>query len=271
MMRLSWPFSKRSNRLVGQQKVGMPLRFSVTTHQFPWKYVLAGFFVLALLVVGSVLFYQKFFAISAITIDQVVMVKPSIVPVANLKKAAQYPIGSSLVTFDVQKYKDKLLQQFPSLSAIRVQKVYPRTLTMTWEQRIPVCILITPSGSYLVDRQGLLFAQAPQDMQGIRLPSLTAQETKAHKLGEKVSIQGVVLGVYLAKNLHTTTPQLEQMVLHDGQLDVHFSSPPLVYINDSKSPEVAVKTLQVLFETFGKDNRYPNIVDLRYDRPVLRY
>jgi hypothetical protein len=100
------------------------------------------------------------------------------------------------------------------------------------------------------------------------LPTLQA-DTKP-QLGKRVSASGVELGLAIVSSLRSSTPALERVSLHDGQLDITLSGPPLIMIKDSKHPAEVIPQLQALLAKFAADHQYPAQVDMRFDRPVLR-
>jgi hypothetical protein len=160
-----------------------------------------------------------------------------------------------------------MLKRYPSLSTVSIQRHWPDGLELTFLPRVPLCQLVTPSGVYLVDRGGMVFARLPQPVN--TLPSLRASSQPA--VGQPVSTMGVRLGLQLVTGLRSIQPMVTGVNLHDDQLDIQLSGPPLLLVDAHASSEEVLLQIQVMLAKFASENRYPVQVDMRYDRPVLKY
>lgn len=230
------------------------------------RWVWTGFLLVAIIIFVWWAMSTKFLTIKRVVIVDQVHVTPQVVPLEQLGQSADKWRGKWLWA-DTKKLQSTMLKQFPALASASVSTRFPDTLELRFLPRVALCQLITPTGIYLVDRTGIIFARLDKPT-GV-LPTLQAATRPV--VGKQVSATGVTLGLAIVSAIRNTEPSLQQVSLHDGQLDIKLAGPPLIYIDDNRQPDDVIPELLALLRRFAADNRYPIEVDMRFDRPVLRY
>jgi hypothetical protein len=264
--RLSLPFVPR--HFQRSQKFPIPL---VPRR---WKLVLPLRVILgAMLLIGIGFGVRAFiqahvFMVKHVTISDVVPIRPNVVPVVDLTRQADKMMHQSMLFLSEDYQSTALPKRYPMLHDVTIKRQFPDTVLVDYQQRLPTCRVVTSEGVFLVDHDGLLFAKIDPALV-TPLPTVTVEVGKTHAVGQIVSARGLLLALNLVENLRG--PAFQQLSLHDGQLDVHFAQPPLVMISDDKDPKMVVAQLRTLLATFVQDKKTPSEVDMRFDRPVLRY
>jgi hypothetical protein len=242
--------------------------FSVRSRRFfkfrRWIWVSLA--VLIVLVGSWWLIHDRFLTIKHVDVIQQVEVQPKVVPMAAIQKSLESQQGKWL-WLNTTSLSQRMLQQFPSLASVQIISHFPDKLEVDLLPRVPLCQLITPSGVFLVDRQGFIFARLDTMADHLLQLKISSQP----EIGKRLSTNGLKLGLVLITTLRTTSPALQQINLHDGQLDVQFEGRLLVMVADTQKSEVVLPQLLALLHDFVTQNKLPVEVDMRYDRPVLRY
>lgn len=224
--------------------------------------------VAAVLVLSVIMWLvsSKFMTVKKVTVVDQVRVLPDVVSVNAITNETKTWQGRWLWT-NTHKLEQTILTRYPTVASVEVSSHFPDQLMVTVLPRIPLCQLVTPDGSYLVDRHGFIFARLTQPVD--YLPML--QASAKPKVGTTVSTVGLGLGLALISNLRSAQPSLQQVSLHDQQLDVVLDGPPLIMVADSRPSQQVISEINALLKTFAQEQKYPKTVDMRFDRPVLTY
>ena len=232
-----------------------------------WVWIILGVVLIGVLVAGWQLAQTRLFKIESVQVIQLVGVKPAVVPNDQLQRLASGVQGESLLLLSEKELIDDWLTRMPTLESIYVEKEFPDKLIIQYVPRVAFSQLVSPSSAYLVDRDGYLFAKnEPVDY----LPKvMTDQEDVA--VGKKTSAKGVRLAQQLIEGLRNTSPRLVNVLLRNGVLEVAMTGDPRLLISESRSARPTLLELETLFAKFAQEEKFPKEVDMRYDRPVLRY
>jgi hypothetical protein len=184
----------------------------------------------------------------------------------DIQTYASRQIGTWL-WLDRQGFDKSLLSKYPALRQADSAIQLPDKLSIAVLPRVPLCQLVTPSGIYVVDREGFVFAR----LQSIdsKLPQIKAN--KQPSIGSSISSQGLTLGLRLITGLRSNQPALQGIDLHDGQLDVRLAGPPLIMVSDDVQAEVVLAQIKALMDKFNNEHHFPQQLDMRFERPVIRY
>jgi cell division septal protein FtsQ len=223
--------------------------------------------LLVALAVGSWYGAQTyFFTIDDVSIVEQVGVQPKVVPVKELRQLADGLKGDSLWLLSEQSLRTVWLERFPTIERITVEKRYPGTLVISYVPRVAFCQLVAPNGTYLVDRDGFIFAKSSHPT----LPKLATNEILAG-VGKQTSARGVKLGLNLVDGLRNAEPRVVDVLLRGNQLDITLTGDPKIYISDTRSAGPSLLEIKALLFKFKQENRYPKELDLRFERPLIRY
>src|SRR5690606_30747768 len=193
-------------------------------------------------------------------------VQPDVVPRDQMSKLAKLIEGTSLLTLDVERMDKEWREKLTSVTVFEIINKYPQTLEVRYTPRAAYSQLASPDGVFLADRNGYIFAEASSTA----LPKLTT-DASVSEVGKTASAEGIMLGMYLIKGLRNTTPRLQSIVLEEGQLEVKLASSTLILINEERDAVPTTEQIQTLLAKFEQDKKYPKEIDMRFDRPVLRY
>ncbi|MDK2970780.1 MAG: cell division protein FtsQ [Candidatus Sumerlaeota bacterium] len=90
----------------------------------------------------------------------------------------------NLVTFNVRDAEQRLASH-PSIYHARVRKAYPNRVEVLVYERREEAVLVTSTGAYLADIDGVLFARASgRELLDSRLPLLTVPDTMTFEAGD---------------------------------------------------------------------------------------
>ena len=232
-----------------------------------WVWIIVGLALIGALVLGWQLIQSRLFKVESVQVVQLVGVKPAVVPNDQLQRLANGMQGESLLLLNDKKLTDDWLTRMPTLESMYIQKEYPNKLIIQYVPRVAYSQLVSPSSAFLVDRKGYIFAKNdPVDY----LPKVMIDQEDI-AVGQNTSAKGVRLAQQLVEGLRNTNPRLVNVLLRNGVLEVSMTGDPRLLISESRSAKPTLLELETLFSKFAQEEKFPKEVDMRYDRPVLRY
>lgn len=210
--------------------------------------------------------HQQHFSVDHISIRRQVETEPHVVPEDQLARLTDPLKGSSMVLLDESRLEAEWLSRFPSIESIDIVRNFPNELEVRYIPKVAYTQLVASDSTYLVDRKGFVFAEASLST----VPTLTTDSVEI-EIGKVTSAKGVKLGLLLVEGLRGIEPTLKEIILRQQELEVVLARQPKILVSVDRNAEVVIAELTSLLHKFAKDESYPKEVDLRYQRPVLRY
>jgi cell division septal protein FtsQ len=174
----------------------------------------------------------------------------------------------SIFLIDKNKMNRDLLNQFPAISEITINKKYPETLNIKVTERKPLgvfCPSESNNGCFSIDQGGVIFDSSivPTEDTTIVRQNIGANQIWA---GEKVLDQKIINAIYLIqekmKNDYKITLK-EAVIKSTSRMDVYTSGNWKVYFDLSGDVTIAAQ-LEKLGLLLGGQIPPENMINLRY-------
>lgn len=217
-----------------------------------------GYIVLFCLFSGAVYWV----AIREFTIKNIVVVGNNIrvqVDEARLPK--------TLLLFPADTIRTQLLADNPILADIQFQKKYPHTLMIVPTLRTAVARLSLTGREVLVDEAGIVLADA--DASSALLPRLVVP-LPAVRIGEIIGDQRVIAGTSFIRGIRDILPIRSISVEDERSLRAKSDELDIVFPKDGSIPSI-LTTLQTLLAGFRIKGTLPTFIDLRFDKPIVKF
>lgn len=185
----------------------------------------------------------------------------------ELIKARSY--GANLITFNTQKLRKTLLNDFQGAREISVSKKYPSSLKIKVWEREPRALVYGNDQSklYLVDSEGYVLG---------RVSEKTTNLPKIFYDGE------IAVGFFLNKELMSVYFELinaadiekisaSSVSIYSEYLVMYVEDSIEVLIGKSKDKSESIRILSNLLEQLKTEGKSAKRVDLRYDKVVVSY
>jgi cell division septal protein FtsQ len=206
----------------------------------------------------SILFYifiTRFFSIQTIEV-----VGQNIGVIIDKNK-----IPKNLLFFPTDRIRKEILQSNTLLADIRFQKVYPHTLKIVPVVRAPFARLYADNRMVLVDRTGIVLQDGDD---GLPL-TLIRVPLKPFRVGVVLNDEKVQFALRV---LDFVKPYLtvESITNTDGSSFLVKDSKTDIFITQDKPISETLATLQMLMTGFRIKGTLPTVVDLRFDKPIVK-
>lgn len=105
---------------------------------------------------------------------------------AQVREAAEVPLGEPLISVDIEAIESRLLRKLPRIDSVEVIRSWPHGIGLKVSERTPVLIVEAAgnSGKYVeVDAKGVRFATVSRAPEGVPLLELTVSRSGSSAAG----------------------------------------------------------------------------------------
>lgn len=200
--------------------------------------------------------------------------------------------GRSIFFINQKALKEKILKEFLSISDISFEKDFPNKLYVETLPREPVAVLkfvkeasfsgrIASSSArmatssafaqqfFLVDKEGLVFAKVSSFSS---LPLFYLFDEKFPDLGENIGQKRIQTASEVAQLLKKAKIEVGEVFLTAfGTIEMNLKEGPMVFFSCQKSSVAQVTSLQLILSSTKMESKVPKVIDLRFERPVVRF
>ncbi|MFD5574537.1 cell division protein FtsQ/DivIB [Streptomyces cadmiisoli] len=121
---------------------------------------------------GWLLYGSKALRVERVTVSGTRVLTP-----AQVREAADVPVGSPLISVDTDRIEARLRQELPRIDAVDVVRSWPRGIGLKVTERTPV-LLVEKGGKFVeVDDEGVRFATVSRAPKGVPLLELTVSRS----------------------------------------------------------------------------------------------
>lgn len=175
-------------------------------------------------------------------------------------------ISRNLLFFPSQNMRAQILADNPLLADIKFEKKFPNILRVVPILRKPIARLRSYGRIVLVDREGVVLGDGDG---GLNLPLIEVSVDQI-KVGKKIEDPRATLAVRVLETFPDDIP-IERMTDQEGSYFLAKSPKLDIFIPQDKSAEETLATLQTLIAGFRIKGTLPTVVDLRFDKPVVKF
>jgi len=179
--------------------------------------------------------------------------------------AARLP--KTLLLFPSATLREQLLKDNPILADIQFQKKYPHTLVIVPTLRTAVVRLTLTTREVLVDESGIVLSDA--DTASPPLPRLIVPIPVA-RIGEVIEDQRVTAGISFIVGLRDILPIQSISVEDERSLRAKSGTLDIVFPQEGSTSAI-LATLQTLLTGFRIKGTLPTFIDLRFNKPIIKF
>lgn len=170
----------------------------------------------------------------------------------------------NLLFFPVERVKNDLLRDYPTIASITIKKKYPGTLVVTATVRVPKAIVNALNDTYTIDKEGIVLESFPEKV-GLPLIWIDAPPVP---LGKRVTDSRVTAALAILRETEgiimltrITSEEGDTLLATDGEMNIFFPQKSDIH--------AIVRTLQTMLVGFRIKGALPASIDLRFDKPVV--
>jgi len=159
-------------------------RKSIFKNRFFWLSILG------LVIVGGIFYllvFSAFFRIEKVIVsgnEEIPKERIQDIVKENLERKIIFFKSKSIFLIDLKKIKENVLNIFPQIGEIEITRGFPDTLNLKVIERKEVGIFCHQDTCFLLDKEGIIFENVPEEMQLLKIQRLNFD--REIKLGERI-------------------------------------------------------------------------------------
>lgn len=178
----------------------------------------------------------------------------------------QTKVPKNLLFFPIEQVTRQILKDYPLVGSVVMKKKYPSTLLITAVPRKPFTVVGVDGEIYTVDADGVVLSQYPNmtNMPFIRIAAGPLQP------GSVIADRNITAAIGF---LRATAPivAVSEVTPYDGSsLQARSETMSIVFPQHADMRTLA-RTLQTMISGFRIKGTLPTTIDLRFDKPVIKF
>jgi cell division septal protein FtsQ len=203
-----------------------------------------------------------YIAATLFVIKKIVVTNPKVQVLVNDKL-----LNRHILFFPSDKLRTDLLDLYPEFADVIVRKKLPDTLIIDFMVRQPAAIVKLPARSVLVDLTGIVLGAAEKSNR--ILPVIQIGDENAVD-GERLKNPAILGALRFLGELNSDIYVREITLEEELTLRVKSNESDILIMQNANMMPLA-STLQILLTRFRMKGRMPVLIDLRFEKPVIRY
>jgi cell division septal protein FtsQ len=182
-------------------------------------------------------------------------------------------LGQNIFTANTHEVEQKLEEQFKGAKNITIKRVFPKTIAVYVEERVPLAIVQVKGGSYLIDEEGYMLGKVNE--QYVDLPKI--------KYFGNVEIGGFISSniITIARNIVDAANEYNVSVTSLSYKDRYTemfvdgvgesSASAEVKFSNEKDAKYSMNVLASFLRNLELEGKKVKSLDLRYDKVIVLY
>ena len=168
---------------------------------------------------------------------------------------------------DVNKTSAEFKKKYVLLKDVHLSKSYPQTLILVAIERQPLFRLRLENKFNYIDEDGIALPSLSK-YSLLQIPDLVCDSLTI--TGNQISDQNLIRGIKIVSQLlKDSSLSIPKVVCEaNGHFDATVNNVAIVFKPD-QSPSEVLTSLQLLFDRFKIDGKWPEKIDLRFSKPVI--
>lgn len=238
------------------------LRKLLKTHSNFVKYVL-------IVVLALFFFAILFFAFSYFSVKHIIVEKGNgkynIIGVDNLKE-------KNMLLLSLPQEENNLEDQNPFVGFVEIKKQYPQTLRIQIYDSQPIATLKLTNGYALLNNQGKILSKAKvADSQFPIITYYQAFDYTMFQSGEKINYSEISTALFFLEKMSHLNLQVERVDISGSSVIVCNLRDKKIFISNTKDKAQQLFELETITKQFKIKAQNFKELDLRFDKPVVRF
>lgn len=178
----------------------------------------------------------------------------------------QKRISKNLLFFPSETMRSQILEENPVLKDVRFYKHFPSTLRIVPVLRDPFVLLELSDRYVFVDREGMALGYGAK---GLSYPVVSLPLSNV-RVGSLIQDTSLILSLELIEGTNHLFP-VRRITEESGRYLRAESEELDIYFPQNRPAAETLTTLQTLITGFRIKGTLPTVVDLRFDKPIVKF
>jgi hypothetical protein len=177
-----------------------------------------------------------------------------------------------LFFLDEEKVKKIIKKRNPLVKEVIIEKKFPNKLILKLTQEKFIAILAVDSGYFYLNDEGKILLKTKKINE--ILPKINFYQKlsfDSYSVGEKIDFNDILTGIYFLKNLLDINLKPDNLDIIGADVLVFNIGEKKFYFSTIKNREVQLYQLNQIVKQFKIEGRAYKEIDLRFDKPIVRF
>jgi len=221
------------------------------------------FLIFLILFLSLLFFLNYFFSIKTINIISSERIK--LTGLNNLK-------NKNILLFDEKKVIDNLIQLNPLIKSLAIEKQYPDTININYHLYSPLISFKASNGYFYLSEDGRILTKKTED--NSLLPTINYYQLldyQSYHIGDRIDYIDIKNSLYFLKVLNNLSLTIDSLDIKDRDMLVFKVGTKEILFSCDKDIEKQEYEVSEIIRTFKIEGRSFSVIDLRFDKPVVKF
>jgi cell division septal protein FtsQ len=176
-------------------------------------------------------------------------------------------LGDNLVLLNTDALRKQLLGEYIQLDDISLSKRLPHSLILDIKFKKPVARIITDKRIAVIDKNGIVITGYREEFSHLPVLNFGVHDVPDGTVIDKPEVR---TSLSFLEQLPSGIA-IDEMTIQNGQTLQAKMGKTSIFIDLNTAINPAVSTLQTLLAGFRMKGTMPTSIDLRFDKPIIKY
>ncbi|MBU0708425.1 FtsQ-type POTRA domain-containing protein [Patescibacteria group bacterium] len=193
----------------------------------------------------------------------------SVLTEGDLRIVLDHYITRSMFRINTGELQASLLDKYLALKEVKIERHFPDSLYIFWQEREALVVVVKDGKKFLVDHEGLLYAEIPGE---VNIPEIQGAWKEELSIGEKLESDYLESCLMVINYLMGNNDLKMELATLDtgGILRLTSKEGWRVIFSLEKETESDLQTLVAIISRYARENETFSEIDLRFKYPVVR-
>lgn len=220
-----------------------------------------------LLILIAILFFGFYFLDKFLSIKNIVITGTTnkIIGLEELKNLNTFFLNT-------EESADNIVRKNPAIKSIVIEKKLPNTLIVKVIENKLLASLIVSNGYFYLSEEGRIIFKAKSNLE--KIPTITFYQKlnfQQHNAGDHITYKDIQYGLFFIKSLTDLGFKVESLEINGVNMLLFNLKDKKIIFSSDKDKELQLYLLDEIVRQFKIEGKNYKEIDLRYDKPIVRF
>ncbi len=179
---------------------------------------------------------------------------------------------TSLIFLNEKETVDFILKKNPLIKDVKIEKKFPSTLILKLTYDRTLAVLVVNNGYFNLSEQGKIISKSRK--MNDSLPKINFYQKlnfQFYNAGDSISFQDIKNGLFFMKSLNDLNLKVDNLDINGIDVLLFKLNDKKIIFSSVKDRELQIYQLEQIIKQFKIEGKSFKEIDLRFDKPVVRF
>lgn len=180
--------------------------------------------------------------------------------------------GKNLLFISESKIKEIISKKNPSIKSLSFQKHYPSSLVLEINFLDPIAKLVVEGGFYNLAENGKIVSKSRQENSNLtKINFYQKFNYQSYRQGDNIVFKEILAGLYFLQSLIDLNIKVDSLDINGINMLLFNLENKKIIFSSEKEKELQVFQMKEIIRRFKIEGKQYKEIDLRYDKPIIRF